>query len=133
MGQDENVKELGTFLRTKKVREAAEAATREKVAAASKERFGKSLKKKFQTTMIGALARFEERFGYVWGHGKPDEELTPEEQEAREAWALVRTEILNNGNTQLRHILDELSRYRLSYEGYRMSLPFKPLESKDES
>ena len=35
------------------------------------------MKKKIQTTMIGALARFEENFGHLWGHFKdPNDPLT---------------------------------------------------------
>ncbi len=123
---EEQPERLQTFLKSRRVKEAATAATAEKVAANSKQKFGNSLEKKFKTTMIGALAKFEERFGHIWGHDKKDDELTEEEQNAREVWLLVRTEILNNGNTQLRHAIDELSRYRITYEGFKMNLPMKP-------
>lgn len=123
---------LSTFLRSKRVKEASIAANAEKAAAGSRDRFGKSLTKKFKTTMIGALARFEERFGNIWGHGKDEGKMSQDEKDMLEAWNLVRTEILNNGNTQLRHALDELSRYRMTYEGYKMTLTVKPRETNNE-
>ena len=52
----------------------------------SKKRFIKVMGTKFKTTMIGALAAFEENFGDLWGHGKSEQELTPEEKEYREIW-----------------------------------------------
>jgi len=124
--------DLQHFLQTKKVKEAALKANAEKVAANSKEKLIKSLRKKFQTTMIGALVRVEDNFGSLWGHGKLEADLTDDEAANREVWNLVRNEILNNGNTQLRHAVDELSRYRVTYEGFKMSLPVKPMESNDE-
>ena len=115
-----------------KRKDATKAAIAEKVQANSKDRFKAVLEKKFKTTMIGALSKFELRFGYLWGFGKEPTELTEEEREMYEVWLLARTEILNNGNTQLRHSLDELSRYTLTYEGYRMNLPIKSIGENDE-
>ena len=42
----------------------------------SKKRLLNNIKKKFDTTIIGSLAAFEEEFGYLWGHGKHYSELT---------------------------------------------------------
>ena len=136
MGQDtveKSPEELSTFLKNKRVKEATVAANAQRAAAGSRDRFAKSLTKKFKTTMIGALARFEERFGEIWGFGLEEgKELSKEQEDALEAWLLVRTEILNNGNTQLRHALDELSRYKLTYEGFKMTLTVKPRETNNE-
>jgi len=82
----------------------------------SKERLIKNIEKKFQTTMIGALARFEDEFGDLWGMDK--DRLTPEEEKWEEKWKYVRNEVLNNGNNQLRACLDELSNYTLSWNQY---------------
>ena len=61
--------------------------------------------KKFQTTMIGALARFEENFGFLWDNDTKEAErfdLLCEE---------TRNSILNNGNKQARSALTEISDY----------------------
>lgn len=63
--------------------------------------------KRFQTTIIGSLARFEETFGYLWGHNH-DNELTPQQQEFSDMWDYVRTSILNHGNNQMREATDEI-------------------------
>jgi hypothetical protein len=62
-----------------------------------------SIQKKFQTTMIGSLARFEESFGYLW------EEDTKNRERFEMMWEDTRNNILNNGNKQLRSALDEIS------------------------
>ena len=62
-----------------------------------------SVQKKFQTTMIGALARFEESFGYLWENNHKDREMFEQK------WDDARNNILNNGNKQLRAALNEIS------------------------
>ena len=85
----------------------------------SKKRFIKILEKKFQTTMIGALAKFEERFGEMWGHGLDYDELNNVEKKYSEIWEMVRTDILNNGNAQLRAMINELEQYDLHWNRYK--------------
>ena len=45
------------------------AESESKYKDSSKRRLSNILKKKFDTTIIGSLAAFEERFGELWGHG----------------------------------------------------------------
>lgn len=59
--------------------------------------------KKFQTTMIGALARFEESFGHLW------EDDSSEAERFEIIWEDTRNSILNNGNKQARAALNEIS------------------------
>ena len=61
--------------------------------------------KKFQTTMIGALARFEETFGYLWDND------SKEAERFEIMWENTRNSILNNGNKQARSALNEISDY----------------------
>ena len=68
------------------------------------------LKKRFQTTMIGALYEFEKTFGYLWGHNKNPDFLTDTEDDFRYRWENVRNQILNNGNSQLRKCLFDLEK-----------------------
>lgn len=63
--------------------------------------------KRFQTTIIGSLARFEDSFGYLWGHNS-DKDLTAKQQEFLDMWDHVRTSILNHGNNQMREAIDEI-------------------------
>lgn len=61
--------------------------------------------KKFQTTMIGSLARFENTFGYLW------ENDSKQAEKFEEMWEFTRNSILNNGNKQARSAMDELVNY----------------------
>ncbi len=118
--------QLGDMLLSKKMKDAARKANQERSEANSRRKLEGVIKKKCQTTMIGALARFEERFGGLWGHGRPLEDLSEEELIEREKWDITRTEVLNNGNNQLRAIQEELSRYVVNYEGYSIKMICKP-------
>lgn len=60
------------------------------------------IKKKILTATIGSLARFEEYFGYLWGHDQED--ITPEQEHMLDLWEQVRHEILNLGNKQIRSL-----------------------------
>ena len=67
--------------------------------------------KRLETTMIGALARFENVFGYLWGHHKSmDQSLTDEEMDFDNMWQDVRNNILNHGNQQIRGIVNDITR-----------------------
>lgn len=68
------------------------------------------LTKRFQTTMIGSLFEFEKAFGYLWGHTKNIDDLTDRELEFSDIWESVRNNILNNGNSQLRKAISDLSK-----------------------
>lgn len=68
------------------------------------------INKRFQTTIIGSLARFEDSFGYLWGHNS-DKDLTSKQQEFLDMWDYVRTSILNHGNNQMREAIDEIIQY----------------------
>ena len=65
-----------------------------------------NINKRFKTTMIGALARFEDSFGYLW-----EDENNPNSENFNLLWERVRDEILNNGNKQLRATINEVSNF----------------------
>ncbi len=65
-----------------------------------------TIETRFKTVMIGSLARIEDYFGYLWGHGKDN--LTAREEEFRVLWDELRNEILNHGNFHIRKGLDEV-------------------------
>jgi len=89
---------------------------------ASKKRLLTNIKKKFDTTIIGSLAIFEEEFGYLWAHGEVDDTLTETERDFRDMWQEVRTKILDAGNSNLRAAQSEISQYTLSWNRYVMRL-----------
>lgn len=96
----------------------------EKYKDNSKKRLLDIVAKKFKTTMIGSLAKFEENFGFLWGHGK--NELTEQEAEFRKIWDNTRTEVLNNGNNQLRAAQDEIANHSMAWDGYKTEFIVKP-------
>lgn len=65
-----------------------------------------SIKKRILTTMIGALARFEDNFGYLWGIDS--DSPTSQQLEIEAKWEKVRTEILDHGNSQIRNAINDL-------------------------
>jgi hypothetical protein len=67
--------------------------------------------KRLETTMIGALSRFENVFGYLWGQHKPhNEDLTDQEMHFDNMWQDVRNNILNHGNKQIRSLENDLDK-----------------------
>jgi len=64
-------------------------ATRdESYKSKSKDRLSKILKKKVETTMIGALSSIEEHFGFLW---KGEGELSEEQQIMSDVYQKVRS------------------------------------------
>jgi hypothetical protein len=65
--------------------------------------------KRIETTMIGALSRFEQSFGGQWGHFKgEDEELTEAEEKLEDLWSYTRNSILDHGNKQIRALASDI-------------------------
>ena len=56
--------------------------------------------------MIGSISKFENRFGYLWGHFS-DDLLTEEQEKFADLWDFTRNEILNQGNQQIRQIQED--------------------------
>ncbi len=96
----------------------------DKYKSDSKERLSKILKKKVETTMIGALSSIEEHFAFLWtsSDGQP---ISEEQKIMFEAFQRVRSEILDKGNTQARNIDAELNQYDVKWLRYSMTLPIK--------
>ena len=97
----------------------------EKYKIDSKDRLAKIIKKKIQTTMIGALSSIEEHFGFLWGQDN-SEELTEEQQIMKDLFQEIRSEVLDKGNAQARNIDAELAQYDVEWKRYSLKLPVKP-------
>tara|TARA_A100001201_G_scaffold21819_1_gene24325 strand:- start:1227 stop:1541 length:315 start_codon:yes stop_codon:yes gene_type:complete len=90
----------------------------------SKTRLKKEVKKRIQTTMIGALSSIEKHLGSLWGNDTDNP--TPEQAVMKEVFEELRTEILDKGNNQIRNIDSEIETYDIVWNKYHYSLPLKP-------
>lgn len=91
---------------------------RKKFNQSSKRQLMRNIEKKINTTMIGSLDRFEQLFGFLWGHGAPAEDLQQEERKFRKMYEEVRLAILDNGNSQLRSAMEEINEYTITKNKY---------------
>jgi len=98
-----------TIIQMKRENEARKKA---KYKIDSKERLKKISTKKIQTTMIGALDSIEKHLGFLW-------ENNPE---LRETYEIVRQEILDRGNDQIRNLMSELELYDIEWLRYNLQL-----------
>ena len=115
----------------KKIVQQRKEANDRRYEAHSQDTLKRHVTTKFKTTMIGALAKFEELFGDSWGHGKSEDALTEPERLNREKWQTVRTEILNQGNSQLRAAMSEIEEYTIRRNKKIYDIPLKK-EDHDE-
>ena len=90
----------------------------DKYKDSSKRRLTNIIKKKFNTTIIGSLAAFEDQFGDLWGHGLAVGDLDEDQQYWRDIWMETRAKVLDNGNSNLRAAENEISQYTLSWNRY---------------
>jgi hypothetical protein len=89
----------------------------------SKDRLSKIIKKKVETTMIGALSSIEQHFGFLWEN--KNGKLSAEQQAMHDLYQKVRSEILDKGNSQARNIDAELSQYDVNWLRYSVNIPVK--------
>jgi|TARA_R100000900_G_scaffold66673_1_gene53340 hypothetical protein len=87
----------------------------------SRDRLSKIIRKKIQTTMIGALSSVEEHFGFLWATDSG--ELTDEQRYMKETYQKIRSEILDKGNTQARNVDAELAQYDVKWLKYTIEIP----------
>lgn len=83
----------------------------------SKARLSDAIKKRIQTTMIGAICSIEDKFGFLWEDNPKMFDL----------YQQLRSEILDKGNGQSRSIDNELSQYEISYNRYHVNIPIKKI------
>jgi len=97
----------------------------------SKHRLSKILKKKVETTMIGALSSLEEHFSFLWTN-RSGGELTPEQQIMYDTFQKVRSEILDKGNSQARNVDAELNQYDVKWLRYSVDIPIKTCNNQSQ-
>ena len=98
-------------------------ARAEKYKYDSKDRHSKILRKKVETTMIGAISSIEDHFSFLWE--AKDSEMTEEKKFMYETFQKVRSEILDKGNTQARNVDAELNQYEVKWMRYSIEMPIK--------
>ena len=85
----------------------------------SKKRLEKTIVKRMQTIMIGALASFEKQFSFLWSGDSVDN------MKMKTLWEDARSEILSNGNNQINIIQRELGVYIIELHGYSIEIKMK--------
>jgi len=96
----------------------------------SRDRLSKILRKKIQTTMIGALSSIEEHLGFLWD-SKEGSELTEDQIFMKDLYQKIRSEILDKGNTQARNVDAELAQYDVKWLKYSIKIPVITEEQED--
>lgn len=87
----------------------------------SKDKLRTSVQKRIKTTMIGSISSLEKIFGNLWGH--ESEFRTQEQEEFYQIFVELRTEILDNGNLQIRSFDNDLQAYDIEWTGYHLEIP----------
>lgn len=83
----------------------------------------KTATKKIQTTMIGSLSTIEEFFGFLWGLGCEDSELSQEQKHMKSIYEDARAKILDRGNTQIRELELQFHNYDVTRKKHYINLP----------
>ena len=77
----------------------------------------------FDTACVGSIELLEQQFGFLWGHGKPLEDLDEDEQYYREIWKTIRREIFNKSETAKKIATQRFKEYTITkkkvYKDYR--------------
>lgn len=105
------------------------ANQRQQSKVTAREKLQENIEKKLLTTGVGALATFEHFLGYLWGQGVPPEELTENQQEFRKVYQLVRDEVFDNVNLQIRGMRSEVGLHTVEYTGNYVNLPISSTRS----
>jgi len=93
------------------------------ISERSANRLSKEIKKRIETTMIGALASIEDHLGPLWGIDSEDP--TREQLIIKGIYEELRSEILDKGNSQIRAIEAELANYDVVWNKYHINIPIK--------
>jgi len=94
-----------------------------------------NIQKRFQTAMIGSLARMEDYFGFLWGHDQDEDNLTNKQLENSELWEELREEILDHSNYQMRCALNDLKIFlsqHIATDRYQENIKFTFKTKEDE-
>lgn len=113
------------------IRDKIAKSNEEKYKQSSKDRLNKIAKTKITTTFIGAIEQFEQKFGFIWGHGKHESDLTEEELVMREYWNECRKAIMDKGHEQIRGLAHEIENHTMSWNKNSVVMPVKPFNKEE--
>tara|TARA_R110000824_G_scaffold220199_2_gene407252 strand:- start:78 stop:473 length:396 start_codon:yes stop_codon:yes gene_type:complete len=99
----------------------------------SKKRLSNIISTKMKTSFIGAISACEKHFGFLWGHDKNDEDLSENERAMKEIWEDIRAQILDNGNNQLRAVINEMGNYSIHWDRYSLDFPIQLTQENKEN
>ena len=127
------------------LRKQASEANKRRYNDDSKKRLMNIAKKKMNTSFIGALDQFEQKFGFLWGYikneGYTNDEIWLKQKLAeigmtedifRSWWDDTRTNILHNGNNQIRALEQEIAQYTIKWDRYSF-VPIVKQDNKETS
>lgn len=76
--------------------------------------------------MVGCIAEVENTFGRLWGGpNKPYEEMSDNEKDWFELWQILRKNMFNLGNNQIRAFQNELAQYTITWNRHSYMCPIK--------
>ena len=119
---------MDDFQKTQQSSNNYKIARDKKLKEDSRQRLSKVLKKKIQTTMIGALSSIEENFSFLWNNDSVSEK---DKVIMENLYQKVRSEILDKGNNQARNIDAELSQYDVEWLRYSLTIPVVKSNKED--
>lgn len=123
--EDYNNKALKDSLDYKKAREERYKEV------ANNELYQKS-RKRLQTTMIGSLSTIEEFFGFLWGFGQAEEDITEEQKYMKNIYEKARSRILDRGNSQIDSLESDFTKYVIERKKFYIKLPINDSGEKND-
>tara|TARA_Y100000385_G_C12473654_1_gene376090 strand:+ start:84 stop:461 length:378 start_codon:yes stop_codon:yes gene_type:complete len=89
-------------------------------------------RKRIQTTMIGSLAAIEDFFGFLWGLGQEENDITEEQKYMKNIYEKARSRILDKGNTQIDSLEADFAKYEIERRKFYIKLPVNDLGEKND-
>jgi len=91
----------------------------------SRDNLKRLVEKRIRTTMIGALACVEEKFGQFW-KTENNEKMTAEQASLYQLFQEIRSVILDNGNNQIRLLDKDIDNFNVEAKKYHIQFKVDP-------
>lgn len=119
----------------KKIKQAQREEREDANKVQSKEQLDRVARKRFQTVYVGAVAKIEKGFGYLWGEhlDKDEEDMTPEELKMFDIFLGIRDAIFDQGNDQANKFSKDLDRFEMNRVRYSSELRQPDVEEREGS
>jgi len=123
-----NAENLG-FAQLQALKKKVDEANEQRYLEQCRQRLSKIISTKIKTSFIGALDVIEKTFGFLWAENE-DGTRSDEATKFYDLYQQMRTDILNNGNSQIRGAQNEIANHVISWSRYSITMPFKPLDNQ---